>query len=179
MADPVRLPKPGKDHGNWGDLLNNFLTVAHHSNGTLKIAGDIGDYLQLQATKVAIVAHAPAIIRFEKLETIRGESLSWVKAAPDSVSIRAAGVYAINITINWRDSSAKSSRRYIQIAAGDGFHTEEQIRSAPGVETVQSLFLVVALTEKQQIQLFAQQKSEADLVPDITMLVTKLSGMEG
>ncbi|GEM_PF-1847151 len=31
-----RLPTPGSDDGNWGDILNDFLTVSHNSDGTLK-----------------------------------------------------------------------------------------------------------------------------------------------
>lgn len=31
-----RLPQPGSDAGNWGDLLNDFLSTTHDSNGNLK-----------------------------------------------------------------------------------------------------------------------------------------------
>lgn len=32
----ARLPQPGGDDGSWGDILNNFLNVAHNSDGSLK-----------------------------------------------------------------------------------------------------------------------------------------------
>src|SRR5580765_6902526 len=32
----ARLPTPGGDDGNWGDILNAFLNVGHNSDGTLK-----------------------------------------------------------------------------------------------------------------------------------------------
>jgi len=32
----ARLPTPGSDAGNWGDILNDFLTQAHKTDGTLK-----------------------------------------------------------------------------------------------------------------------------------------------
>src|SRR5579859_7965470 len=32
----ARLPTPGGDDGNWGDILNGFLDVAHNPDGTLK-----------------------------------------------------------------------------------------------------------------------------------------------
>jgi hypothetical protein len=35
----ARLPKPGKDTGTWGDILNAFLSVAHNDDGTVKDAG--------------------------------------------------------------------------------------------------------------------------------------------
>ncbi len=34
-----RLPKPGSDENTWGDILNEFLTVAHNDNGSLKDVG--------------------------------------------------------------------------------------------------------------------------------------------
>jgi hypothetical protein len=32
----VRLPKPGKDQGTWGDILNTFLMESHNEDGTIK-----------------------------------------------------------------------------------------------------------------------------------------------
>lgn len=32
----ARLPQPGGDDGQWGDILNEFLQVAHNSDGSLK-----------------------------------------------------------------------------------------------------------------------------------------------
>lgn len=32
----VRLPTPGSDAGNWGEILNDFLRTSHNNDGTLK-----------------------------------------------------------------------------------------------------------------------------------------------
>lgn len=32
----ARLPVPGGDDGNWGEILNNFLRIEHNSDGTQK-----------------------------------------------------------------------------------------------------------------------------------------------
>ena len=32
----ARLPIPGRDKGNWGKILNNFLSIEHNSDGTQK-----------------------------------------------------------------------------------------------------------------------------------------------
>ncbi|MEP6710546.1 MAG: hypothetical protein ABJA64_02410 [Candidatus Saccharibacteria bacterium] len=32
----ARLPQPGGDRGNWGNILNDYLSVAHKSDGTLE-----------------------------------------------------------------------------------------------------------------------------------------------
>jgi hypothetical protein len=37
----ARLPQPGSDSGIWGDILNEFLEVAHNSDGTLADTGVI------------------------------------------------------------------------------------------------------------------------------------------
>ena len=37
-----RLPVPGSDNGQWGDILNTFLLTAHHADGTLK-SGTVDD----------------------------------------------------------------------------------------------------------------------------------------
>jgi len=32
----ARLPNPGEDEGQWGDILNNYLSQSHNANGSLK-----------------------------------------------------------------------------------------------------------------------------------------------
>ena len=32
----ARLPQPGGDSGNWGQILNDFLSQVHKADGTLK-----------------------------------------------------------------------------------------------------------------------------------------------
>ena len=32
----ARLPIPGADDGTWGDILNNYLSIEHNSDGTQK-----------------------------------------------------------------------------------------------------------------------------------------------
>lgn len=32
----ARLPIPGGDEGSWGEVLNNFLSIEHNSDGTQK-----------------------------------------------------------------------------------------------------------------------------------------------
>src|SRR5688572_18473681 len=38
----ARLPVPGQDNGLWGNVLNDFLTIEHNSDGTLKTGGSLG-----------------------------------------------------------------------------------------------------------------------------------------
>lgn len=39
----ARLPTPGSDSGVWGSILNDFLSVGHNADGTLKVTkADVG-----------------------------------------------------------------------------------------------------------------------------------------
>jgi hypothetical protein len=48
----ARLPTPGSDNGVWGTVLNDFLSVGHNTDGTLKGA-------ELTANKGAASGYAP------------------------------------------------------------------------------------------------------------------------
>ncbi len=37
----ARLPTPGQDDGTWGTILNDFLSVEHNPDGTLKAGGSL------------------------------------------------------------------------------------------------------------------------------------------
>src|SRR5688500_1377657 len=37
----ARLPTPGGDDGTWGNILNDFLSVEHNADGTLKKSAEI------------------------------------------------------------------------------------------------------------------------------------------
>jgi hypothetical protein len=39
----TRLPTPGQDNGIWGQILNDYLSVEHNADGTLKQAADIAN----------------------------------------------------------------------------------------------------------------------------------------
>lgn len=59
-----RLPTPGSDSGIWGEVLNDFLGVAHNPDGTLKNTGSLAD----KATDSSVVHLAGA-------ETITGTKI--------------------------------------------------------------------------------------------------------
>lgn len=42
-----RLPEPGKDDGQWGDILNDFLLVSLNADGSLRRGGDIDQALSI------------------------------------------------------------------------------------------------------------------------------------
>jgi hypothetical protein len=68
----ARLPTPGSDDHNWGDILNDYLMVEHANDGSLKKANDIAT-----ALSVANAAQTAANARIEKsLATTKGDLLA-------------------------------------------------------------------------------------------------------
>lgn len=50
----ARLPTPGGDAGNWGNVLNEFLSQSHNTDGTLK--ADVQTMVALKALDVTAIA---------------------------------------------------------------------------------------------------------------------------
>lgn len=59
----ARLPQPGGDDGTWGDLLNDFLSQEHNTDGTLKIKTD---------GTLAAKANENAVVHLSGDETVGG-----------------------------------------------------------------------------------------------------------
>ena len=55
----ARLPSPGSDNGQWGNILNDFLEVAHESDGTLKTSSVSAAGAELASNKGAASGYAP------------------------------------------------------------------------------------------------------------------------
>lgn len=56
----TRLPQPGKDAGQWGDILNDYLSQSHNTDGTLK--DNVVGASQLQDNAVTDATIAPGAI---------------------------------------------------------------------------------------------------------------------
>lgn len=57
----ARLPIPGSDNNQWGEILNDFLVVEHNADGSLKRANDIASALSTaQSTSANLTSHINA-----------------------------------------------------------------------------------------------------------------------
>ena len=71
-----RLPQPGSDAGNWGNVLNDFLSTTHDTNGQLK-AGSVSNVsIAAGAVTLAKLAINNAPTSGQAL-TFDGNGLSW------------------------------------------------------------------------------------------------------
>jgi len=51
----TRLPTPGSDSGQWGDILNNYLSQSHTADGKLKTDSVTAAQLAPGAVKTAAI----------------------------------------------------------------------------------------------------------------------------
>ncbi len=72
----ARLPQPGGDDGQWGDLLNDYLSVAHNADGTIKTGAVSNASIQNDAVTVAKIATTGVPSSGQAL-TYNGTDLSW------------------------------------------------------------------------------------------------------
>lgn len=126
-----RLPIPGSDEGQWGNILNTFLSVEHNADGTLKTTGTIAQ----KADDSAVVHNSGA-------ETITGTktfSASPVVPTPTSNGHAATKQYVDTLTRTLTFSLTAFSRQgALAVGAGsqrlpvDGTYTIVGTRAMVG-----------------------------------------------
>lgn len=106
----TRLPQPGSDSGAWGDILNEFLSVEHNNDGTLKTAGSL-----------VSKADDTAVIHNSGNETVTGTKTfnsSPVVPTP-TLSTQAANKSYVDSTVSAGASDATTSTKGIVQLTGD------------------------------------------------------------
>lgn len=109
----TRLPQPGSDNGTWGDILNEYLSQAHNSDGTLK-TNSVGA-AQIQNGTIA-EAQLDSAVQI-KLNAVAGTP-DWstitnkpavIAAGTDQTAARTAiGAGTSNLTIGTTNTTAKA-----------------------------------------------------------------------
>jgi hypothetical protein len=90
--DMARLPEPGKDAGNWGVILNDFLSASHDANGFLKPGSVTTSTLANGSVTLAKLAISNTPNAGQTL-TFDGTNLSWsTPSASGSVPDASASV---------------------------------------------------------------------------------------
>ena len=102
-----RLPQPGGDDGTWGEILNDFLEVAHNSDGTL--ANNVVGTNQIQGGAVTNAQlDSPTQTSLTKANTavqsVNGKSGTAVTLAAGDVSAVATSQVGVNSGIATLDS---------------------------------------------------------------------------
>lgn len=106
----ARLPTPGQDSGTWGDILNEFLSVEHNPDGTLRADGSLG----AKADDNTVVHDAGA----EVIGGTKTFSSSPVVPAPTLGSHATTKTY-VDSTVSAGTPDASSTTKGIVRLAGD------------------------------------------------------------
>jgi len=109
----ARLPIPGSDDGSWGQILNDFLSVSHASDGTLK-AGAVTD---------AGAASDSTVVHNSGSETIAGTktfSASPVVPAPTLGGQAANKTYVDSVAGAGAPDATTSTKGIVQLAGDLG-----------------------------------------------------------
>jgi hypothetical protein len=102
-----RLPTPGSDNGIWGDVLNDFLSVEHNTDGTLKASGSL-------STK----ANDSAVVHNTSNETVAGIktfSSSPIVPAPSTNTQAANKVYVDTVASAGAPDATTSTKGIVQL----------------------------------------------------------------
>jgi len=104
----TRLPQPGSDDGTWGTILNDFLSVVHNADGTLK--SDIITDATISAT---------AAIARTKLDASTQTSLSKADTALQSAPITSVNSQtgAVNLTASDVGADTSGAAAAVQAAS--------------------------------------------------------------
>ncbi len=119
-----RLPTPGGDNGTWGDVLNEFLSVEHNADGTLKTSGSL-----------ASKADDSAVVKLTGAQTVAGVktfSSSPVVPAPTSGTDAANKTYVDTTASAGTPDADATTKGKLQLA-GDLAGTAASPQIATGV----------------------------------------------
>jgi hypothetical protein len=125
-----RLPTPGSDNDIWGDLLNDFLTVEHNADGSLKRGGDITNALNTANSALTTASNAPTALSQLTDVNTAGVSNSQVLSY-DSVAGKWAPATVSSSTVN----DASTTTKGIVQLAGDLTGTAASPAIAAGAVT--------------------------------------------
>ena len=108
----TRLPNPGSDAGAWGQILNDFLSVEHNPDGTLKASGTIAS----KADDAAVVHNT----RDETIAGIKTFSASPIVPTPTSGTQAATKAYVDSVAGASVSDATTTSKGIVQLAGDLG-----------------------------------------------------------
>lgn len=124
----ARLPTPGGDPGNWGNVLNDYLSQAHASDGTLK-SGSVGAS-QLQDNSVTAATIADSSITESQLDSNIQTKLNTPGTIGDGTITKAKLATAVQTSLDKADVAPVIGTGPTDAKAGDYQPTAASISDA-------------------------------------------------
>lgn len=127
-----RLPEVGGDSGNWGVILNEYLTLAHNDNGSLKSSA-VHDLL-VAGTNITITHNAGLITISSTATGSDGEDGADGQDGVDgkTVELQNSGTH-----IQWRYQGDASWTNLVALSAITGPQGTQGIQGEPGAQGAQ------------------------------------------
>ncbi len=82
----IRLPTPGSDNGAWGTILNDFLSVEHAADGTLKTSGSLSAKASLNSPTFTGTVTVPTPVNPTDAATKAYVDTTAASGAPDATA---------------------------------------------------------------------------------------------
>lgn len=142
-----RLPTVGGDDGSWGEVLNEYLSVAHNLDGTLKLAPDIASALERsssaldasqQASQTATEAKASAsqaAMTAEAAQASAAQAQTQIRQYPDPTNVAALAPFQAKLLMCRRQ---KVTVTCVTDSIGWGVGTDGQPASTTGALSPQN-----------------------------------------
>lgn len=115
-----RLPKPGGDDGTWGQVLNDFLSVEHQSDGSLRDVARAGEIATLNANMQTKAETAVVTTLTNRTDTI--EAPGWVnntRLASDVTAQLGHAATDIFVAASSENASVRARADYVCTGTDD------------------------------------------------------------
>lgn len=168
----ARLPQPGGDVGNWGDLLNEYLNVGHTAEGRhvgifnvrefgAKGDGIIDDSAKIQSA-IDAAGQAGGLVYFPPGIYLIDNSLLLGRVSGNrllgysNLSLRGAGIGATTIkctsSLNGADHITKND-----VFNANNVNSSDPYRTSPYVENIWIMDMTIDCTNQNASQLYEYQ----------------------
>lgn len=156
-----RLPVPGQDAGTWGNILNDFLSAAHNTNGTLK--DGVVSTAKLDGT---VQAKLTSIDSISLMSASAQAGTSYTLAIGDAgTAIEFTSASAVTVTVPPNSSAAFSVGTVIELLQyGSGTLT---VAAGAGVTIRSANNLLSARTQYSSLSLRKRATDEWVLAGDL------------
>ncbi|HYH74886.1 MAG TPA: glycosyl hydrolase family 28-related protein, partial [Candidatus Saccharimonadales bacterium] len=114
----TRLPTPGSDDGAWGTLLNDFLSVEHNADGSLKKAADIAAKYTKPGTGIPTADIADGAVTTAKLDATLQSQLGSPFIMASGAGIDPTGAADSTTALQAKIAEALSTGRPLYIGPG-------------------------------------------------------------
>jgi hypothetical protein len=148
-----RLPTPGADDGQWGDILNDFLDQSHTATGSLKDGVVSATNIQDSIITDVKISSTAAISRTKLASDVQASLTKADSVAPLTTSTWTSGTLAIGVNLVDATSGAKTPTLPTPTVAGQLLSIEKTDSSVNAVTisgTIRGSAGSLALTSQNQ-----------------------------